>query len=75
MRLCGSAQIRLECHPFIEHKTLTLPAGCTLRFLEVLEDAAFELIAVLQAHVLHHQGGLFAAYAACAVAHHGFIAQ
>src|SRR5256885_13385938 len=44
-------------------------------FLEVLEDAAFQLVDMLQALVPHQDGGLLAAYAARAVADHGLVGQ
>ena len=44
-------------------------------FLKILEDAAFELIDVGQAHFLHQEGGFFAADAAGAEADHGLALQ
>jgi hypothetical protein len=43
--------------------------------LEVLQDAAFELVDMAQAFFLHQDGRLFAADAAGAEAHHGLVLQ
>ncbi len=63
-------QIGAEHFAFVEHKAAALVVrGANL--LEVFEDAAFELIDVLDAAVLHQQRGFFATDAAGAEGHHG----
>ena len=44
-------------------------------FLEVLQDAAFELVDMVVADVLHVDRGLLAADAAGAEGHHGLVRQ
>ena len=44
-------------------------------FFEIFQDAAIELVDILDAGLLHEDGGLFTANAAGAKAHDGFASQ
>ena len=67
-------QIRRQGFAFVKHKAAALVMG-TIGFLEVLEDAAFELVHMGQAFFAHEDGGLLAADAAGAEAHHRLVLQ
>src|SRR3569833_2781856 len=63
-------QVRTQRLTLVEHEAVAAVMRAA-DFLEILEDAAFELVHVLDADCLHVDGGLFAADAAGAERHHG----
>src|SRR5439155_12748816 len=60
---------------FVEHEAVAPPVRRAVGLLEVLEDAAFELVDVLDAGLAHRQCRLLAADAAGAVADDGLALQ
>src|SRR5690606_13003941 len=69
-----SRQVAAQHGAVVKHKAAAVVVRAVGEF-EVLEDAAFQLVHMGKAFFAHQDGGLFAADAASAEAHHGLVAQ
>ena len=61
----GFLKLAVEGDTFVEHKAFTIIMLMSAIF-EILEDAAFQLVDVLEADSLHVRPRFLAAYSACA---------